>query len=158
MVALVVTGAVLELAGLALVAWDVWDARRESMKLSRKDVLVQPPPAEATSRAFPPTVVGGAPPSVPPLEEHVQQLAHEVEELRRRLDAEAERHVQDHREMTNRFAGWVAEARHEAFDLRNELRPLIGKAAAGNLWRRGIGVGLFALGVIVQMAANIASL
>jgi hypothetical protein len=136
----------------------VREARNESMRLSRRHVLSQVEPAEVRAIAFPVTLVGGAPPSVAPLEERVQKLARDVEALGRRLDREAERHVQDHRAMTKDFAGWIAEARREVFDLRNELRPLIGKAAAGNLWQRAIGVGLFALGVVVQMIANLASL
>jgi hypothetical protein len=102
---LVVVGAPLESAGLWLVARDVRDARRESMNLPRGRIVVPVETVEEESRVFPPAVVGGAPPRVPTLEEHVQQLAREVETLRRRLDADAERHVRDHREMTDRFAG-----------------------------------------------------
>jgi hypothetical protein len=155
---LIVVGAVLELAGLALVAWDVVDARRASMSLSVRDVRGRAKLAMEWNQALPITAVGGAPPVVPPLEERVEKLVRDVEALDRRLDAEAERHVRDHREMTDRFDESVGKARDEVADLRNELRPLIGQAAAGNLWRRGIGVGLFAVGVLVQMAANLASL
>ena len=114
-------------------------------------------PATETDTALPITAVGGAPPPAPSLE---KLSARDVEARDRRLDAEEQRHVRDHREMTDRFAEWVGEARDEVFALRSELRPLIGQAAAGDrdLRRRGIGVGLFALGVLVQMTANLASL
>jgi hypothetical protein len=48
----------------------------------------------------------------------------------------------------------LRERAYIAFEmLRQELRPRIGRAAAGNIGRRGVGVGLFADGVIVQTNA-----
>jgi hypothetical protein len=158
--ALLIVGALLELLGLGLVAWDVYDARRQRVALSRQDQLVQVGTAIEHNRALGMTVVGGATetPPVPPLEERVATLEGELEQMGRRLDQEAERHVRDHRAMSDEFAKWVAEGRREVFDLEQKLRPMIGGAAAGNIKRRGIGVGLFALGLIIQMAANVAAL
>jgi hypothetical protein len=65
---------------------------------------------------------------------------------------------QDQRDMLDTVSGWVAEARREVFDLKQELRPIIGRTAAGNIRRRGLGVGLFAVGVIVQTIANVAAI
>lgn len=158
--ALLIAGAVLELVGLGLVAWDVYDARNQRVVLARQDQLVQVGTATEHNRAVGMTAIGGAtePPRVPPLEERVATLEGEPEQMGRRLDQEAERHVRDHRAMTDEFSRWVAEARREVFDLGQKLRPMIGVAAAGNIKRRGIGVGLFALGLIVQTAANVAAL
>jgi|SoimicmetaTmtLPC_FD_contig_41_4233899_length_787_multi_3_in_0_out_0_2 hypothetical protein len=158
--ALLIVGALLEILGLGLVAWDVYDARRQRVVLSHQDQLVQVGAATEHNRALGMTAVGGAtePPPVPPLEERVATLEGELEQMGRRLDQEAERHVRDHRAMTDEFSKWVAEARREVFDLEQKLRPMIGAAAAGNIRRRGIGVGLFALGLIVQTAANVAAL
>ena len=49
--------------------------------------------------------------------------------------------------MTKRFTG-----------LGGELRPLIGQAVAGSIGRRGVGVLLFAAGLVVQTAGNLAAL
>jgi hypothetical protein len=38
------------------------------------------------------------------------------------------------------------------------LTQISAMAAAGSIWRRGLGVGVFALGVIVQMIGNLGSL
>jgi hypothetical protein len=65
---LLVLGAVFELAGIALVAWDVLDARRVREWLSSPDKLVQVPALTARARGIPPTVAGTGSPDVPPLD------------------------------------------------------------------------------------------
>jgi hypothetical protein len=157
--ALLIVGALLELLGLGLVASDVYDARRQRVAFSRQDRLVQVGTATEHDGALGMPAAGATePPPVPPLEERVATLEGELEQMGRRLEQEAERHVRDHRAMADEFSRWVAEARREVFDLEQKLRPMIGVAAAGNIKRRGIGVGLFALGLIVQTAANVAAL
>jgi hypothetical protein len=156
--ALLIAGAMLELVGLGLVAWDVYDARRQRVVLARQDKLIQVPAAIAHARGFAPSVSAGEKPEPPPLEERVATLERELERMGRRLDQEAEQHVHDHRAMTDRFGEWIAEARREVFELEQRLRPMIGIAAAGNIRRRGLGVLLFAAGLLVQTAANVAAL
>jgi hypothetical protein len=95
---------------------------------------------------------------VPPLEERVAALERELVAMGKRLDAADERHVREHRELTDRFSGWIAEARREIFDLEQKLRPVIGAAAAGNIRRRVLGVGLFATGLLMQTIANVLAL
>jgi hypothetical protein len=84
-VVLFVAGVVLELAGLALVAWDVWDARRTLTEMSS------------------PT--------------------------------------------------WTYE--HPG---QGSLFQIMASVAAGNIWRRAVGVGLIAGGLVVQTIANVAAL
>jgi hypothetical protein len=154
---LLVLGAALELAGIALVAWDVFDARRVRERLSSPDKLVQVPPLVASARGIPPTVAGTGSPAVPPLDERVQKLEHEVETLSERIDKHRRESKQDHRDMLDTVSGWVGEARREVFELKQQLRPIIGRAAAGNIRRRGLGVVLFAIGLIMQTVANVAA-
>ena len=85
---LLIVGVTLELAGIALVAWDVRDAHRTLKDMSRPD--------------------------------------------------------------------WGYEQTQEK--KQRSLQALMAEVAAGNVLRRAIGVGLFAVGLIVQTIANIASL
>ena len=62
----------------------------------------------------------------------VQKLESEVESLSRQLERHQDERKRHHRELLDTVAGWVAEARREVFDLREELRPMIGRAAHGN--------------------------
>jgi len=157
---LLVLGAALELLGLGLVARDVWDARRQRDALARQDQLVQMTPALEHSRALGALDVqgGGDPPPLPPLEERVASLEGDIADLHARFDAEAERQVQAHRALDDRFGARFAELQREVFDLGQRLRPVIGAAAAGKVWRRALGVGLFAVGLILQTVANVAAL
>ncbi|MBA2372133.1 MAG: hypothetical protein H0V71_10885 [Chloroflexi bacterium] len=155
---LMVAGAILELAGLALVALDVRQSHREGERLSRPDKLIQVGAAIAHARAFAPTVQGGGTPPVPSLEERVSTLEDEVERLQRDLRAAEERETHAHREMTDRFAEWIAEARRETFDLGQALKGLIGTVAAGNVRRRVAGVALFGAGLFLQTVGNLAAL
>ena len=157
--ALLVIGALLELSGLVLVAWDVLTARRQRADLSRPDKLIQPSAARgSTEVSGTVTAEGGGPPPVPTLEDRVASIESGLSALHARLDAEAERHVDEHRELTDRIGGWIAEVRREVFDLEQRLRPVIGSVAAGHIGRRALGVVLFAIGVLVQTVANFAAL
>ena len=69
--------------------------------------------------------------------------------------AQPEREKRAHGEILDRVAEWVGEARREVFDLRQEIRPLIGRAVAGRLWLRVIGVGAFLVGLGLQTAGNL---
>jgi hypothetical protein len=156
--ALIIVGVSLELAGLAMVALDVRQSRRDVERMSRQDVLVQAPAAAAKAQGFPPMLHGGEMDAVPLLEERVAILEREVERLQHDLVAIEDRETAAHRELTARFAEWIAEARRETFELGQQLRPMIGRVAAGNVRRRASGVGLFAAGLIVQTAGNLMAL
>ena len=158
-VALLVSGAALELIGLGLVAWDVWDARRQRDTLALQHQLVQGSPVIEHERALGVIAVqGGGDPPVPTMEERVGTLEGEVANLYKRLDDEADRRVETARALTDRFGERIAEVKREMFDLEQRLRPTIGMAAAGKVWRRGLGVVLFALGLTLQTIANVAAL
>lgn len=157
--ALLVSGAALELIGLWLVAWDVWDARRQRDALARRDQLVQLSPGIEHDRAVGGIAVhGGGDSPVPSTEERIATLEGEVANLHTRLDDEAERRVEATRALADRFGEQLAEVQREVFDLGQRLRPVIGEAAAGKVWRRALGVCLFALGLTLQTIANVASL
>jgi len=155
---LMVAGAILELAGLALVALDVRQSHREGERLSRPDKLIQVGTGLVHARGFPPTGYGGGTPPVPSLEARVSTLESEVERLQRDLRVAEEWETRAHREMTDRFAGWIAEARRETFDLGQAVKALIGNVAAGNVRRRVAGVALFGAGLVLQTAANLSAL
>jgi hypothetical protein len=95
---------------------------------------------------------------VPSVEERVATLEGEVAKLHTRLDGEAERRVAATRELADRFGEQLAEVQREVFDLGQRLRPVIGEAAAGQVWRRALGVVLFAIGLTLQTIANVAAL
>jgi len=85
---LLVVGAALELAGIALVGWDVLDANRTFKDMSQPDWLDRQPEASRS----------------------------------------------------------------------RSLQALMADVATGNIWRRALGVGLFASGLVLQTAANVAAL
>ena len=158
-VALLVSGAALELLGLGLVAWDVWDARRQRDALARQDQLVQLEPvihSRALGELGVEDGIAGAEP--PPLEERVATLEGHVANLHTRLDEEAERRVEATRALTDQFGARIAEVQRQMFDLEQRLRPQIGAVAAGKVRRRVLGVVLFAIGLMLQTIANVAAL
>ena len=153
---LISIGAALELFGIVFVAVDVWESARQRAQLSHPDRVVQlEAAAEAGATANPGVVTGGGPVAQPSLEERVGRLEDEVERTGRMLDTFRKQEKEAHREMLDRVSKWVAEARHEVFELREELRPLIGEAVAGNLVRRGVGVAAFLAGLVLQTVGNI---
>lgn len=155
---LLICGAGPELAGFVLVAWDVIDDRRELRALSGRDVLIQSGAARLDMKVGMTTEVVRDPVPVPSVDERVATLESEVELLKRTLNETAERERAARRALSDQAATWVAEARRETWELRQELRPLIGRVSAGNLRRRSWGVVLFAVGLIVQSIANYGSL
>jgi hypothetical protein len=155
---LLIAGAMLELVGVGLVAWDVLDARRVRVELSRRHLQLQADPGRLTVSGFPATATVDGPAPEPTLEQRVERVEREAELLRRDLGELEQRETRAHRAMSDTFAGWVGEARAEVHELREELRPLIGRTAAGNLRRRAVGVLLFAAGLTLQTAANLGAL
>ena len=148
----------LEAVGLGLVAFDLRDLRRERVQRSSRDKLVQlGAAADATAAGIPGVIVitGGEPSPQPPLEERVARLEREAREIRGLLDEVGAREKRDHRAILDQVSGWVAEARLETWNLRQELRPLIGRAVAGNLGRRLFGLALFLAGLGLQTAGNL---
>jgi hypothetical protein len=136
-VLLLVLGAALELSGIALVAWDVLGARREREQLSSRDVTVQVGAARAAAEGNPPKSDASSPRVTAPLEERVHSLERDVEKLSQRIDLNRRESKRDDRDMLDTVSDWVAEARQEVFELKQELRPTIGRVAAGNIRRRG---------------------
>lgn len=86
--ALLVLGAALELVGLALVAWDVWDAWQQRRALARRDQLVQVPFVEH-ERALGGAKESGAAAPAPPvvLGPQLDQVQRDVFDLEQRLKA-----------------------------------------------------------------------
>jgi hypothetical protein len=158
---LLVVGAALELGGLGLVAWDVLAAKRQRAVFSLRNQLVQVPGIASERAIGGVTVHGGVQPGdlpAPTLDERVEQLERDAESVQRSLAAIDEREERNHDALLDRVGGLVAEARRETFELREELRPLIGHTVAGSIGRRWLGVALFALGLVVQTVANVAAL
>lgn len=156
-----VIGAVLEVAGLVFVALDVRQSHREVERRTRPDQLVQISPALEHSRALGAIVVVGGQqpePEEPSLDERVSTLEREVAKVTRDLEAFEERETQAHRELTDRAAALVGEARRETFDVGQDARTFAANVAAGNLRRRVLGVGLFIAGLLLQTAGNLAAL
>jgi hypothetical protein len=151
-------GAILEGAGLALVAYDIWITTRRQGKLMQRDQLVQIGAAIEHDRAMGiPTVLGGAPPEeppVPPVEERVAALEERLDRMSDELEKVPE---EISRKMSDEIDHRVAELQREVFERFQDARVLLGSELGASLPLRVVGLALLVIGLAVATAGNVGS-
>jgi len=144
----VAAGGALQFFGLALAAWDIWDAGRQWRAYERRGVVIEPLPAQAFGQAFDASVATDPP---PPIEERMAAVEAKVARLDERLAAAAAQQRQEREERMAMTAGALSrEVRRQ-----DEALARLFKAVLIGGWRRGVAVGSFLLGTI---AATVGSL
>jgi hypothetical protein len=151
-------GAILEVAGLALVAYDIWISARRQAKLLRRDQLVQLESIVHSREIATPLVVsGGKPPEeprAPPVEERVAALEERADRTERALEKTPE---EISREMTDLIDRRINEVKREVFERFQDARGLLGSELGANLPLRVVGLAFLVVGLTVATAGNVAS-
>lgn len=145
---LIAGGGALQIAGVLLAAWDIWDAYRQWRAYERRGVVVEPLPAQAFGQAFDATVVTDP---RPPIEQRMASVEDKVARLDERLVAAA---AQQRRERDERLA-MTASALGREVRRQDEALARLFKAVLIGGWRRLVAVGCFLLGTA---AATVGSL
>ena len=149
-IVLTLSGGVAELVGLGLVAWEIRQDRAQARRLFHGDVVVKVGGATATARAGGVAVLTGGP--EPTVEERVDKLE---EEVRRQREAFDQRVAEVRAELSREVSAQVADARAAAAEDSQKVWRAIQAMLEGGLGRRALGVGLFAVGLILSVAGNV---
>lgn len=144
---LIVAGAALEIAGIAITGWDVWRAHvKTQQRRTLYGSLLGTINAKTKVRGV--GMEGGEQPS---MEDRMRTLERALERAQRKLEemgeglAELQLQLREHRSV----------ARTEVLSAKDDLERYVASEVAGNVGLRFVGVALFALGVIAQTLGNL---
>jgi hypothetical protein len=151
-ITLTVIGGGFELGGLWLVAREIATDRaraRELFHRTTQSITAGGASASVLVGGGDATVTGGPEPTV---EERVERLEHELRAVREAFD----RKLADLRaELEQEITSDVAEARAATGEVTEKIWGAIQEMLEGGLGRRGVGVGLFAAGLILSVIGNV---
>lgn len=151
-VALMVVGGLLELAGISLLILQIRGDRERARRLMRRDQVVHLGGVASATAIGGVTVTGGAEPT---LAERVTRLEAALLEIRAGL-AETESKLRA--ELREEIAGATGRVDAALREQGQELRTFLSELLTGDLRRRWVGVVVLSGGIVLATAANVWSL